>query len=131
MKPTLALAVLAVLGFAVAGCGAAKKTTVTVGGLMKHSGTATTVPVVRSTLATTAHQFIVAGSVTIKNVKTGTQVGCKGWNGQGVRVPPRGQTLVGFASAMAIPGKKSRALDQMSLKHRQDGSIAVSCTRSK
>jgi hypothetical protein len=123
--------VLAVLGFAVAGCGATKKATLTVGGPMKHSGTATVDSIVSSDRMKTAHQFIVAGSVTIKNVKTGTQVGCKGWNGQGVRVPPRGQAVVGFASAMTIPGKKPQALAQMSLKHRQNGSIAVSCTRSK
>jgi hypothetical protein len=129
MKPTLALAVLAVLGLAVAGCGATKKAAVTLGGPVKHSGSGTVNTIVRSDRMTAAHRFIVAGSVTIKNVKTGTQVACKGW--QGVSVPPRGQAVVGFASAMATPGKKSQALDQMSLRHRQDGSIAVSCTPPK
>ncbi|HET9681233.1 MAG TPA: hypothetical protein VFP19_04270 [Candidatus Limnocylindrales bacterium] len=129
MKPTLLLAMVAVLGFAVAGCGATKKATVTVGGPMKHATTETVDSIASSDGMTTAHQFIVAGSVTIRNVKTGTQVACKGWHAQGVRVPPRGQAV--FASAMAIPGKKSQALDQMSLRHRRDGSIAVSCTPSK
>lgn len=131
MKPTLVLVLFAVLGFAVAGCGATKKATVTVGGPMKHSTTATVDSIASSDGMTTSHQFVVAGSVTIRNVKTGTQVACKGWHAQGVRVPPRGQAVVGFASAMAIPGKKSQALDQMSLRHRRDGSIAVSCTPSK
>jgi hypothetical protein len=131
MKPTLALAVLAVLGLAVAGCGATKKAAVTLGGPVKHSGSGTVNSIVRSGRMTAAHRFIVAGSVTIKNVKTGTQVACKGWHGQGVSVPPRGQAVVGLASATAIPGKKSQALDQMSLRHRQDGSIAVSCTPPK
>ena len=69
-------------------------------------------------------------SVTIKNVKTGTLVACKGWRGQGARVPPRGQALIGFASEIAIPGKKSPALDQMSLRHGQNGSITVTCKAS-
>jgi hypothetical protein len=131
MKPTLALVMLAVLGFAFAGCGATKKAVVTVGGPMKHFGTATVDSIASSDRMTTVHQFIVAGSVTIRNVKTGTQVACRGWHRHGVRVPPRGQALVGFASAMAIPGKTSQALDRMSLKHRRDGSIAVSCTPPK
>jgi hypothetical protein len=131
MKPTLVLAMLAVLGFAVAGCGGTKKAAVTVGGPMKHSGTATVDSIAGSHRMTTVHQFIVAGSVTIRNVKTGTQVACKGWHAQGVRVPPRGRAVVGFAPKSAIPGKKAHALDQMYLRHRQNGSITVNCTPPK
>lgn len=113
MKTILALALVGLLGFMVAGCGATKKIAVKIdNGFGPHTPVA------------------VSGTKTIRNVKTGARVTCEGWAGQGVRVPPRGQAVVGFASKLSIPGKKSPALDQMSLKHLQNGSIRVTCKPS-
>lgn len=107
------LLALALLGFAVAGCGATKKVVVKI-----NNGFGPHTPVA------------ISGTETIPNVKTGARVICKGWAGQGVRVPPRGEAVVGFASKITIPGKKSPPVDQMSLKHRQNGSVTVTCKPS-
>jgi hypothetical protein len=120
VKPFVALALLAGVGFAATGCGATKKVVIVTNGG----------PIVRAGPPETTRTLAISGTVTVPDVKTGTRVSCKGWGGQGVRVPPRGESLEGFAARLAIPGKKSVAADQMSLQHRQNGSIAVTCKPS-
>jgi hypothetical protein len=119
MKPSFALALLAVLGFAVAGCGSVKKTnsgqyTVTLRrGVASGPITVTRSPGLRP--ATTA----------IQNVKTGTHIRCKGWTGKDMRVPRRG---TGFDVGESV--KLSRTLKEtelMSLTHRENGAITVAC----
>jgi hypothetical protein len=68
MKATLALLLLAAVGFAVAGCGS---------GASAGSGPIT-----------------MAGTTTV-SLKTGTAIRCKG--GTGASVPPPGQAVTGFA----------------------------------
>ncbi len=105
MKPILALALLAVLGFAVAGCGSAKKA---------KSGQYTVTLYKKAD----SSPITVRGTTTIPNVKPGARVNCKGWKGQGVAVPSRGgEALITFESQIAIPGKKTSG-SVMSLTRR-------------
>jgi hypothetical protein len=110
----LALALLAVLGFA-AGCGSAKK-----------AGPTTIVELTLGSVPVSGSITVTTGVTTIPSVKTGIRVTCKGWKGPGVKVPPLGGS-VGAGHAQVIPGKKSSGAQQMSVTHRMDGSATVSC----
>jgi hypothetical protein len=106
MKPTAALALLAVLGFTVAGCGATKK-------IALHAET---------TPATLAFgkTITVAGATTTTsaNVKSGTRIACKDWDAQLATVPPRGE---------ADGGRWSSGGSELQMTHLKNGSLIASC----
>jgi hypothetical protein len=114
MKPIFALALLTVLGFAVAGCGSGKKT---------YSGR----------YAVTLHRNVASGPITVTgpattailNVKTGTHIRCKGWMGKDMRVPRLGSGLT-RGESVKLSGSV-RETELLSLKHRENGSITVAC----
>jgi len=121
VKAILALVLLAVLGFAAAGCGATKKVVVSVQ--------------TNSLAAKIAYQYArtitVDGSVTttIPNVLTGTRIKCKGWPGRGVKVPPPGSGADVGEGRATVNGTAPTSHD-MQLTHQEDGSITVFCTSS-
>jgi hypothetical protein len=118
VKAILALALLAVLGFTVAGCGATKKIEA------KGSLTAVAIP-----NAHASHTITVVGTTTIPNVKSGTRIKCKGWLGHGVKVPPiGGEANVG--GGIAAPNGVPPTSHQMRLNHSENGSLTVVCTSS-
>jgi len=81
--------------------------------------------------ATATHRFIIDGTLTIPNVKTGTLIRCKGWKGKYVRVPQRGSSLeVGESVKLPTTVKKllgTAKTELMSLTHRENGAITVAC----
>jgi hypothetical protein len=77
MKSLLVLLLLAVAGFALAGCGSGTK---------GRSGSVT-----------------ITGTTTIANVKTGALIRCKG--GPGAEVPPPGQGVTGSADGPSSSGE--------------------------
>jgi len=106
MKPILALALLAALGFTVAGCGATKKKVVVTPG-----GSA-------SVQQSTTPAITVSGKSTLlMNFKAGTRVACKGWPGMQVTVPATGASVI----------VRSHGTKELRLKRLQDGTIHVSC----
>jgi len=124
MKPIFALALLAVLGFAAAGCGSGKKAV---------SGGSDIYTV-------TLHNNVPSGPITvagaaataISNVKTGTHIRCKGWQGKDVRVPRRGSDLI-VGESVKLSKTQAKVLrtetetELMDLTHRENGSITVAC----
>jgi hypothetical protein len=104
--PILTLALLVVLGFTVAGCGATKKeSVVNPGGPL-------------SVQQSTAPPIRVSGKSTIlMNLKAGTLVACKDWPGVQVTVPATG----------ALVTARSRGTKELRLKRLPDGTIHVSC----
>jgi hypothetical protein len=116
MKPILALALLAVLGFAVAGCGSSKKAD---SGQYQYS----------VTLYEKAGSgpITVTGTTTIANVKTGTRIKCKGWPGRGVKVPPPG-SAANVGEGEVTPSGTTHSSRGMQLTHQENGSLTVSCT---
>jgi multidrug efflux pump subunit AcrA (membrane-fusion protein) len=118
MKPIFALALLVILGFAVAGCGSVKKT---------NSGQYT----VTLRREVPSGPITVTGSATtaILNVKTDTHIRCKGWMGRDMRVPRLGTGLTVGESvkpSVKLPGTVKET-ELMSLTHRENGSITVAC----
>ena len=118
MKRIVALALFAVLGLAVAGCGSGKKArigqyTVT---LFKKSGAIT-----------------VTGTTTISNVTTGTLVRCKG--GPAVKVPRRGYGAAASSAETAVTIDSTTtgptSTGEIRLTHHQNGSVTVSCAAAK
>ena len=81
VKAILGLALFAVLGFSLAGCGGTKK----IAGTVSLPLTAVAIP-----SANAPHTITVVGTTTIPKVKAGTWIKCKGWLGHGVKVPPLG-----------------------------------------
>ena len=124
MKPILVLALLAVLGFAAAGCGSGKKT---------NSG--------QYQYTVTLHKNVPSGTITVTgpattailNVKTGTHIRCKGWTGKDIRVPRLGSGLTVGESVklpgtpVKLPGTPVKETDVMFLTHRENGAITVAC----
>ena len=116
MKPILVLALLAVLGFAGAGCGSGKKT---------NSG--------QYQYTVTLHKNVPSGPITvtgtattsISNVKNGTHIRCKGWTGKDMRVPRLGSSLTRGESVKLSWSLAETEL--LSLTHRENGSITVYC----
>ena len=112
MKPIVALALLAVLGFAVAGCGAGKK-----------AGPATFGPTTFGPttfagvgLAPGVHSITVTGNTEISNVKAGTWVACKTLPRIRLTAPATGTNVTGSSK-----GREIR------LKRLPNGSMRVSC----
>ena len=105
VKTLIALALLAVLGFAVAGCGSGKK-----------GGSATLAYSIGSTPATIK---VTGSTAVIPNVKAGTPIACKG---MGIRVtaPATGAIVTAHHQ-----GKKLR------IRRLPGGSIRVSCTSTQ
>ena len=108
VKRLVALAMLAVLGFAVAGCGSKKhqvhsevpqKATIALGG--EIIGTIT----------------VTGQTATLPNVKTGTRIACKGLPGIRVTAPATGASVIA----------RSRGTRELRLKRLPNGSIQVSC----
>jgi hypothetical protein len=106
VKSTVALALLAVLGFTVAGCGATKK-------IVSHVDTTPATLAVGKTIT-------VAGptTTTIANVKSGTRIACKGWDAQLATVPPRGE---------ADGGRWSNGGSELQMTHLKNESLIASC----
>jgi hypothetical protein len=120
VKAILALALLALLGFLAAGCGATKKIVVKV----ETSSPSTTIADVGPGTIT----VVGSATTTIPNVTTGTRIKCKGWPGRGVKVPPPGtQANVGGGKATPNGTLKSHVVQ---LTHLANGSLTVSCTSS-
>jgi hypothetical protein len=120
VKVILSLALLALLGFAAAGCGASKKIVVK----MRTNSLATEIA------NNEARTITVVGSATttIPNVKTGTRIVCQGWPGRGVKVPPRGSEA-NVGEGRASPNGTSRS-HRVQLAHLENGSLTVSCSSS-
>ena len=102
VKAVLALALLAVLGFAAAGCGSSKKA-----GPTTFAGVG---------LAPGAHSITVKGNTEISNVKAGTWIACKTLPGIRLTAPATGANVTGRSK-----GKKIR------LERIPNGSIRVFC----
>ena len=131
MKPILVLALLAVLGFAAAGCGSGKKTnsgqyqyTVT---LHKNVPSGPITVTGAKTTAMPSSPIAVTGAKTtaILNVKTGTHIRCEGWTGKDMRVPRLGSSLT-RGESVKLSGSVAET-ELLSLTHRENGSITVSC----
>ena len=131
VRRIVVLALLAVLGLMIAGCGGTKKAVVTAGGPVPYHGPCCgATSVVNSGSAAATHRFIIGGTLTIPNVKTGTLIRCKGWKGKYVLVPQRGSSLeVGEAVKLSGTVKKRLGTESelMSLTHRENGAITVAC----
>ena len=123
MKAILALALLAVLGFTVAGCGSAKRAVSTT-----YELTVTKVPVNASGSIT------VTGitTTTIPNVAAGTRIICKTRQGMGanVKVPRVGATVSEGQLPLTQLGQEPPPEQQIAVTHLTGGSITVSCTHS-
>ena len=119
MRGIAALALLAVLGFAAAGCGSAKKANSGGPGyavtLYKKAGSGS---------------ITVRGKATIPSVKPDTFVRCKGWIGRGVQVPPRGRAATVRQVVQTIGTPSGVPSTQIRLHHLWNGSLTVSCTQS-
>ena len=105
MKALIALALLVVLGFAVAGCGSGEK-----------GGSAT---LAYSSGSTPATIRVTGSTAVIPNVKAGTWIACKG---MGIRVTAPATGAVATASHR---GRKLR------IQRLPGGSIRVSCTSTE
>jgi hypothetical protein len=119
VRPILFLALLAVLGLAVAGCGSAKKNAV-VGkqsrgvvyvGPARGSG-------VQQSSTNSAIRVPGATTATIPHVKTGTRIVCKEMPGISVTAPATGASVIA----------RTRGTKELRLKRLPDRSIRVSCT---
>ncbi len=116
MKPRLALALLAGLAFATAGCGGTKEIVVVQ---------------VRTSPATPEYSGSSPTSTwTFSDVHTGAFVTCEGGPRRAeVQVPPRGETV--NAAETTVTGRKGKTAGSMSMqisvKHLSDGSISVTC----
>ena len=105
MKPILALALLTVLGFTAAACGATKKKVV-----VNPGGP-------ESVQQSTPTITVSGKSTLLMNFKAGTRVACKGWSGVQVTVPATGASVIA----------RSRGTKELRLKRLPDGTIHVSC----
>jgi hypothetical protein len=120
VKAILGLALFAVLGFSLAGCGGTKK----IAGTVSLPLTAVAIP-----SANAPHTITVVGTTTIPKVKAGTWIKCKGWLGHGVKVPPLGgEANVGGGTAS--PNGVPPTSHQMRLNRSESGSLTVVCTSS-
>lgn len=119
VKPILAPALLAALGFGVAGCG----------GSGHKAGTGASIKVSVSSGPLLLGPIAVSGTTTISDVQTGTLIRCKGWTGPGVKVPRRGAGVAVGQSTLVPVGSKSKPSrsHQVSMTHRPDGSVAITC----
>jgi hypothetical protein len=102
VKVVLALALLAVLGLGVSGCGSSTKP-----GPTTFAGVG---------LARGVHSITVAGNTEISNVNAGTWIACKNLQHIRLTAPATGVNVTGRSK-----GKEIR------LKRLPDGSIRVSC----
>jgi hypothetical protein len=125
MKPISALALLAILGFTVAGCGSSRK-----------AGPSTSVT--RAVVTVGGPELgpiTVTGptTTTIPNVPTGTRITCRTRHGLGanVKVPRVGVTVAEGQSQLRELGQTRTPTQQINLTHLEDGSITVSCSQSK
>jgi hypothetical protein len=116
VKAILVLALLAGLGFTVAGCGATKGTIVNAGP--------------KPIRVSAPHTITVIGTTTIPNVKAGTRIKCKGWLGHGVKVPRTGSEA-NVGGGTASPNGVPPTSHQMQLNHSENGSLTVACTSSE
>lgn len=126
MKQILALVALAVLGFAVAGCGSAKKTGTGTLDARSHA--------VKQSLGPYPKMITVNGHATLPNLKSGTQISCKGGEPT-VSLPlvsPTGESVTSvsgghWSSGAAVSGPSP--VLTMRLKRAANGTITVSCGR--
>jgi hypothetical protein len=117
VKAILALALLAVLGFTVAGCGSGKKA---------NAGQYTVT--LRSNV-TSGPVTVIAGTTAISNVKTGTRITCKG--GMSANVPRIGYTIRASQGVGNFSGRSASQRPQhqveIELARLLNGSVAVTC----
>ena len=117
MKTILALAVLAGLGFAVAGCGSAKK--------------AGPGPAVVNTVDSNSPSgtIFVTGKKTFVGLKVGTPIACKGGEPT-ANVPSGGkEILIGGAWSGYAASKPSSDSMTLDVWHKRNGRVAVTCRR--
>ena len=119
MKPVLLLLLFTALGLAAAGCGSTQRTAAT------RAQGLTVITVSNSS----TNLITVSGSTSLGGVETGALVRCTGWGGKGVRVPRPGESVAAFGTSYTIPGKKTGS-EEMTVTHRRNGSVAVSCKRT-
>jgi hypothetical protein len=117
VKRLVALALLAALGFAVAGCGSSQK---------PISGGPNVVTLSKKA---ESHPVQINGTVTIPHLLPFHRVKCYGWPGRGVEVPPRGGTA-NVGRGKATPSGKSSS-KSMQVTHLENGSVIVSCKQSR
>jgi hypothetical protein len=122
VKAILALALFAVLGFTVAGCGSGKKANTGQYTVTLHNN------VPSGPITVTG-----AGTTAISNVKTGTRITCKG--GTSAKVPRIGYSI-GFGQGVGtFSGRSSSERPQhqveIELTHLPNGSVTVICNPPK
>lgn len=114
MKRISAVLVLAVLGFALAGCGSAK------------SGSA---PVVINTIDThsPSGMIVVKGKKTFANLPVGTPIACTG--GEPLVNVPAGVLAEGVSSSSLAAVSGPAPAEHMDLTRASSGRVTVSCSR--
>ncbi|HJU37167.1 MAG TPA: hypothetical protein VJ716_07110 [Gaiellaceae bacterium] len=117
MKRVVALVLPAVLGLVVAGCASAKKTVV--------RSTTGTRPVPNVAIRGGNGAITVTGTVTLRNVKPGTPVACKG--GPRVKVPAgeAGVDATGFGVAKVSGASHTTSLE---LSRSAKGIVTIACS---
>jgi hypothetical protein len=103
MKAGLVLALLAVVGFVLAGCGSGTT----------HTNSGTT-----ESRTITVGPVTLVGTTTIAHMPTGTPIHCK--HGPGAEVPKLGEGVGGSADGPNSSG-------EIQVTHRRDGSVVASC----
>jgi hypothetical protein len=121
VKAILALALLAMLGFTVAGCGSGKKANAGQYTVTLHNSVPSGPIRVRS-----------AGTTAISNAKTGTRITCTG--GMSAKVPRIGYTIEAGQGVGMFSGRSSSKRPQhqveIELTHLLNGSVTVTCKPS-
>jgi hypothetical protein len=117
MKRVLALVALALLGFAVAGCGSAKK-----GG---------SVSVFFNTVDTNSPSgtIFVAGTKTFANLRPGTPIACKGGAPRLTVRTGEAEVAVAGRWEKVVGGSGSSPTTRLAMTRNADGRITVTCTR--
>lgn len=116
MRAVIALVLLAAVGFALAGCGAAKKRIVV--GTVNHAVGANT----------GFGAVTVTGTATLPNVKTGTVIACRGGR-PSAKVPGRGDSVSVGSGVVTVGGKVPSSTRNLQMTHLRTGWVTVSCTR--
>jgi len=115
-KRIAALAVLAALGFFVAGCG----------GSAKKGGSISLILVTTARLSPEA--LTVSGTTTISDVKPGTSIGCKG-GGPRVKVPAGAGAVNAGTGTVRKGGSGHSHSKHLQLTRSPNGTVTVTCSR--
>ena len=115
LKTLVTLALLAILGFAAAGCGATKKKAV----MIARTGPGGP--------PRTVNIAALRGTNTIPNLPTGTLVRCRG--GPGAKVPRRGAAVAAGNDKLVTVGSTAPTTPsrEIQVMHLLNGSVTVTC----